>query len=219
VSHPPTPRFASVVLDVDSTLSGIEGIDWLAARRGPDVGRLVAELTDRAMRGETPLGAVYGERLAAVRPTRDEVAALAAAYAACCAPGAGEALAALRGAGVRLSLVSGGLREAIVPFAATIGVAPGAVHAVGVRFAPDGTYTGFDADSPLTTSAGKAVVAAALALPTPVLAVGDGATDLAMRPAVAAFAAFTGFVRRDAIVAAADHEVASFHRLLELVLG
>ena len=26
-------RFASVVLDADSTLSGIEGIDWLAERR------------------------------------------------------------------------------------------------------------------------------------------------------------------------------------------
>ena len=43
-------RFASVVLDVDSTLCGIEGIDFLAARRGPDVGERIAELTDRAMR-------------------------------------------------------------------------------------------------------------------------------------------------------------------------
>ena len=80
-------RFSSVVLDVDSTLSAIEGIDWLAARRGPAVERLVAELTDRAMRGEIALDAVYGERLALVRPTRAEIDALAEAYVATMAPG------------------------------------------------------------------------------------------------------------------------------------
>ena len=31
------PAFASVVLDVDSTVSGVEGIEWLASRRAPDV--------------------------------------------------------------------------------------------------------------------------------------------------------------------------------------
>src|SRR5205085_3697398 len=56
-------RFASVVLDVDSTLCGIEGIDVLAMRRGPEVGRRIAEITDRAMRGEIALERVYGERL------------------------------------------------------------------------------------------------------------------------------------------------------------
>ena len=30
-------KFASVVLDVDSTLCGVEGIDWLAQRRGPEM--------------------------------------------------------------------------------------------------------------------------------------------------------------------------------------
>ena len=58
----------------------------------------------------------------------------------------------------------------------------------------------------------------ALALPRPVLAVGDGATDLAMRPAVDRFAAFTGFVRRKPVVDAADVEISSFDQLLATVL-
>lgn len=219
MSRAAEPRFASVVLDVDSTLSGIEGIDWLAARRGAEVGTFVADLTDRAMRGEIALGAVYGERLAAVRPDRDDVAALAEAYVSRTADGAHEAVLALREAGVRVVVVSGGLREAIVPFAATVGVPAEDVHAVAVRIGGGGAYAGFDVDSPLTTSGGKCVLAASLALRSPILAVGDGATDLAMRPAVAAFAAYTGFVRREAIVAAADYEISSFPRLLELVLG
>jgi phosphoserine phosphatase len=219
VSANGTPRFSAIVLDVDSTLTGIEGIDWLAARRGAEVADRVATLTDRAMRGEIALDSVYGERLALVRPSLADVAALAEAYARAVAPGAAEALARLRAAGRTVVLVSGGLREAIVPFAATVGIMPADVHAVAVRFDQSGGYAGFDAASPLTTQTGKLTVAARLGLPRPALAVGDGATDAAMRPAVDAFAAFTGFVRRDPVVGAADHAVSSFSQLTELVLG
>jgi phosphoserine phosphatase len=210
--------FASVVLDVDSTLCGIEGIDWLAGRQGAALAARVADLTDRAMQGTIPLDAVYGERLDVVRPTRDDVAALGAAYLASLAPGAAEAVRRLRGAGRRVVLVSGGLREAILPVAAQLGLPAADVHAVAVRFGSDGAYLSHDADSPLATATGKRTVAGSLGLPHRVLAVGDGATDLAMRPAVDAFAAFTGFARRDAVVSAADFVVGSFAQLLELVL-
>ncbi|HET7456875.1 MAG TPA: HAD-IB family phosphatase [Gemmatimonadaceae bacterium] len=215
----PPPRFASVVLDVDSTLSGIEGIDWLAARRGDGVSAAVAALTDRAMRGEIALDEVFGTRLAMVRPTRDEVAALTREYEAHAAPGAADAVRALRRAGVRVVVVSGGLREAVAPFAAAmLGVPDGDVHAVRVRFDDGGAYAGYDEASPLATATGKRTLVESLDLPAPALAVGDGATDLAMRPAVSAFAAFTGFASRAPVVAAAEYTVSSFSQLLDLVL-
>jgi phosphoserine phosphatase len=213
------PQFASVVLDVDSTVSAIEGIDWLAARRGPELAREVTAMTDRAMRGEIALDAVYGDRLALIQPTRAEVDALAEAYLATVAPGAGGVIGRLLGAGVRVVLVSGGLREAILPTARALNLADDDVHAVGVRFARDGTYAGFDERSPLATQGGKPRVVEALALPAPVLAVGDGSTDLAIRPVVQAFAAFTGFVAREPVVLGADHVIDSFARLEALVLA
>ena len=213
------PRFSSVILDVDSTLSGIEGVDWLAALRGPEVAQEVARLTERAMDGAIALDAVYGGRLALIRPTADEVARLAGAYAERAAPGAGEAIARLRAAGVRVVLVSGGLREAILPFARGLGFADADVNAVGIRFDRAGAYAGFDEGSPLATQRGKPEVAAALALARPVLAVGDGSTDAAMRPAVDAFAAYTGFVRREPVVRRAEHVITSFEELAGLVLG
>ncbi len=211
--------FASVVLDVDSTLCGIEGIDWLAALRGSEVGAQVTALTDQAMRGRIALERVYGERLALVRPTRDELGMLAQLYIASLAPGAARAVRRMREAGRRVVLVSGGLREAIVPVAEKLGLAGADVHAVEMQFTADGEYVGFDERSPLATAVGKRAVVEALALPPRVLAVGDGATDLAIRPVVDAFAAFTGFVRRPAIVNDADLVVESFDQLTNIVLA
>lgn len=205
--------YASVALDVDSTVSGVEGIDWLAALRGADVGARIAALTDRAMRGEIPLEAVYGERLALIRPTRAEIAALADAYIAAIAPGCANAIRRLHDAGVRVVLVSGGIRGAIEPVARAIGVPDDDLHAVTVSFTADGEYAGYDTTSPLTTQTGKRTVLEALQLPHPMLAVGDGATDALMRPPADEFAAFTGFVTRPSVVAAADFEVRTFGEL------
>jgi len=221
------PVFNSVILDVDSTVAAIEGIDWLAERRGPEVAARVAEATERAMRGEIALDAVYGERLALVKPGRDELAALAEAYLAAAVPGAAETVARLREAGVRVALVSGGVRQAILPLARALGVDLRDVHAVDVVVDMGGGYFAFDAGSPLTTQHGKRdvaerMVAGALGappLPRPVLAVGDGATDLAMKPAVDSFAAFTGVATRDAVVRGADHVLDSFPALAALVLS
>lgn len=214
-------RFRSVFLDVDSTLAGVEGIDWLARRRGAGVAARVAAATERAMRGELPLDAVYGERMALVRPGREDLIALARAYADALAPDAVEAIAFLRRVGVRVALVSGGIRQAILPLARELGFAPDDVHAVDVVLDGGGAYWSYDAGSPLTRQDGKRdVVAAALAggMARPALAVGDGSTDVAMREACDALAAFTGFARRDVVVRAADHEVASFEDLVALIM-
>jgi phosphoserine phosphatase len=232
-------RFASVVLDVDSTLTRIEGIEWLATRRGPAIARAVATMTDRAMRGTVLLEAVYADRLALVRPTRAEVAELARAYADGVVAGARDAVAALRKAQVRLAVVSGGVREAVAPFVATLGIDDHEVHAVSLRFTPDGAYAGFDTASPLIRSGGKPAAVRALRLARPVLAIGDGSTDAELKtdgatgagggggggggggegPAVDAFAAFVGVARREPVVAVADFVVERLDELPALVFG
>ena len=211
--------FASIVIDVDSTLCGVEGIDWLASRHAPATGVLVAALTERAMRGDIALDDVYGQRLALVRPSADDLAALAVAYEDALAPGAERAVKKLLRAGRRVVLVSGGLREAILPVAIKLGLHARDVCAVSVQAAADGSFEGYDHESPLCTAGGKRRIVETLELETPILAVGDGATDLAMRPVVDAFAAFTGFVRRAIVVEQADHVLTSFTHLAELALA
>ncbi len=202
-----------MVLDADSTISGIEGIDWLAARRGTDVQRAVESLTTQAMNGEVLLESVYDRRLAVIGANADDLHALSAAYVAAVAPGAADAIAALHATGVQVHVVSGGLRPALLPMTRALGIADDRVHAVEPIADAQGRYTSA-APSPLATQTGKGAVVAALALPRPILGVGDGSTDLAMAPAVDVFAAFTGFVRRDAVVDGAALVLDSFAALI-----
>jgi phosphoserine phosphatase len=207
------PRFRAVLFDCDSTLAEVEGIDELA--RGHR--EAVAELTARAMAGELPLEEVYARRLALARPGRPELEDLATRYVAGLVPGARETVAGLHAAGVDVRIVSGGLRPAVLAVARALGVPEDRVYAVDVALDASGGYAGFETDSPLARTGGKRrLVEGLAALPRPVLLVGDGMTDLEARPAVDAFACFTGVARREAIAAAADFVISDLRMVLEI---
>lgn len=215
---PSVRPFRSVILDVDSTLSGIEGIDWLARRRDRSVAEAIEALTARAMDGEIPLEAIYEERLKVIRPTGAEIEALSRAYIEAQAPGAQALLDALREAGIPVAVVSGGIRQAILPFTRSLGLADERVDAVTLRFDEGATCTGIE-PSPMTTDRGKPRSRVVSGLPEPVLAVGDGNTDLVLRdPPRRLFAAYTGFVTRAPVVAGADYVVSSFPELQRILL-
>ncbi len=214
-----SPRFATVALDVDSTLCSIEGIDWLAARRGADIAARVSDLTERAMHGDIPLEDVYGKRLSIVRPRREDVDALGREYIETIAPGAVEAIASWRSRGVGVILLSSAIKHAILRLAQHVGLGPEEVHAVDVRFDAIGAWGGFDHSSPLVRTTGKREIISRLDVPRPIIGVGDGSTDLAVRGTAEAFAAFTGFVSRPAVASNADFVVTSFDELTKIILG
>ena len=211
-------RYNAVIFDVDSTLSGIEGIDWLAALRGAEMQAWSSSLTERAMKGELPIEAVYSERMKAVHPSASEIEALGREYVERIAPGAKSTLAELRENGIQLLMVSGGLREAIIPLARELGVPERFLYAVSVFFNDDGEYAGFEDSSLLTQQQGKRITVQAMGLHGPTLAVGDGMTDSEMKPVVTSFAAFTGFTRREPVLERADFVVNSFTELRDLIL-
>ena len=213
------PLFASVVFDADSTLASIEGIDWLAALRGEEVGRAVQELTTRAMVGELSLEDVYALRLDAIRPTRNEIALLSAAYVSAIEPGAAQLCAELRQAEVALAIVSGGLRDALLPLAEKLGLDATEVHGVELRFDERGYYVSLAEAQPLAKQTGKPFVVRNLSLQRPSVMVGDGSTDAAVRGATDAFIAYTGVARREPIVALADAEARNFDELCSLLFA
>jgi phosphoserine phosphatase len=194
------PKFRTVLLDCDSTLSAIEGIDELAVHCREDVERL----TDAAMRGRIPLEEVCGRRLELVRPTRAAIEALGRQYVARLVPDARETIAALQAAGVDVRIISGGLLPAVLAAADAVGVSADHVAAVEISFNEDGSYAGFDAASLLAANGGKRRAIEQWNVDRPAMMVGDGNTDLEARPAVDMFVAFAGVVERPSVVGAAD---------------
>jgi phosphoserine phosphatase len=215
----PLRRVGAVVFDCDSTLSAIEGIDELAASQRAEV----EALTESAMRGDVPLEAVYGARLDLIRPDRARVAGLARQYVERLVPDAAAVVAALRAEGIAVRILSGGLLPAVLAVADALSLSHDDVAAVDIRFADDGTYAGFDEQSPLARSRGKCEVLAAWrsAHPAGMMLVGDGATDAEAATVVDVFVAYTGVVERAAAVAAADVVIrsASLAPVLTLALG
>ena len=192
------PPYACVVFDCDSTLSEIEGIDELAGDRAAEI----AALTNRAMAGELPLEAVYGARLELLQPTRDAVSRVAELYAQRALPNAAQLVAALHSLGKRVAVVSGGLLEAVEPFARGLGIDTDEVHAVSARFNDDGSYAGFDESSPLARSGGKPPIVDRIAAPSRpgrTALIGDGVTDLEAAVSVDRFIAFAGVADRPAV--------------------
>ena len=211
--------FKSVVLDVDSTVCAVEGIDWLAEQRDASIAASVSALTADAMESRVPLDDVYDRRLAIIGPTRDEIAQLAQVYIETAMPGAKSAIGEWRAAGVRVLLVSGGLRDAILPLAEWLCLTPDDVYAVEIEYNDHGVAVAARRDAALARRGGKPLVVSSLALLRPMLAVGDGATDAELAPIVDCFLAFTGVARRTSVVERAADEVTDFASLTPIVLG
>ena len=104
---PPLPFFKLAAFDMDSTLISIECIDEIAALAGK--GEQVAAITEAAMRGEiTDFKDSLRRRLALLAGTPATVLDRVLAERLSFNPGARELCAALKAAGVKLVLVSGG---------------------------------------------------------------------------------------------------------------
>lgn len=212
--------FAAVAFDCDSTLSTIEGIDELAARRGCEAD--IAPLTTAAMEGRLAIEEVYARRLEVLRPSAQDIAWLGQRYIDTIVEGAERAISRLRESGRTVVIVSGGLKDPVLALARHLGVASENVYAVDVYFNENGDYVGFEDESPLTRSNGKGIIAAKLKSRFGSLAlVGDGITDVAAREGGAYVIGFGGVVRREAVAARADHFIAgpSLEDVADYVIG
>ena len=208
-----------VAFDCDSTLCAIEGIEVLARASGTSV----SELTDAVMRGEIPMDAIYAKRLALVQPRAADVARLERDYVAALVPDAREVVRALHGEGIEVRVISAGVRQAVTAVAAELGIAPGCVAAVDVKFDDAGAYASFDETSPLTRAFGKRDLLRMWRRErnTPVMMVGDGATDLEAADVVDVFVAYAGVIEREEVTARGDVVIRSpsLAPILPLALG
>jgi phosphoserine phosphatase len=146
---PSAPAFRTVVIDLEAAAPHMECFDWLARRRGDIVRRRVAELIGERQDGTLDPGTVCRECLALIRPRRSDLDALAGAYVAEVPGEATSAVRRLKREGVRVVLVSAGLRYALLRLGARLELDLSDIHGVDIRFDALGAYVGFDAGSAL----------------------------------------------------------------------
>lgn len=195
--------FDIICFDCDSTLSEIEGIDELASRAG--CGPEMAVLTNAAMNGEISLESVYAQRLELIKPDKQAIDWLADLYIEKMVPGVEQVFQQLHQQGKQVHIISGGLKQAILPLAEKLKVDASRVHAVEVLWANNGDYLDFDQLSPLARNGGKAEVCMQLQESDAKFAiVGDGNTDMEAKQAGAYCIGFGGVVARDIVREQAD---------------
>jgi phosphoserine phosphatase len=198
--------FGVICFDCDSTLSKIEGIDELAGRVG--LGEEMSRLTDAAMNGLVPLEAVYEKRLSLIRPDRTSIDWLARLYISEIVEGTAEVFSSLSARNKELHIISGGIRQAILPLADFLGLPESHVHAVDIYFNEDGSYRGYDQISPLARTGGKAEICRHLVKPeVPLLMIGDGKTDMEAKQEGVSVIGFGGVVARPIVRELADYYV------------
>ena len=167
-----------VVMDVDSTLIQGEVIEMLAAHAGCEAA--VAEVTERAMRGEIDFADSLHERVAQLRGVPES--ALAEVYQNLVyTPGARTMIRTLKRLGYRFALVSGGFTQIIEQIAEALGIDYFAANELEIV---DGKLTG-NVVGEVVDRAGKATALRRFAEEAGInvkntVAIGDGANDLDM---------------------------------------
>ena len=187
-------------LDCDSTLCAIEGVDELAALRGPEIEQKVIELTNQAMDGTVPIDEVFARRLDLIQPTRamcDEVAQM---YINRLSPNVETVICQLQEDGWETIIISGGFTQVIEPVAAKLGIQK--IFAVGLNFNEAGNFEGFDAEAPTARNGGKPEIIQSVIgndSSTQSVMVGDGISDLETDSVVNLFVGYGGVVSRKSV--------------------
>ncbi|XP_053563431.1 phosphoserine phosphatase [Bombina bombina] len=206
----------AVCFDVDSTVIKEEGIDELAKFCG--VGDAVAEMTRKAMGGSLTFRAALTERLALIRPSREQVQALITEHPPRLTEGIKELVRRLHQRNVQVFLISGGFRSIVEHVATKLDIPPTNVFANRLKFYFNGEYAGFDETQLTAESGGKGKVIGLLKEKygfRKVVMIGDGATDMEACPPADGFIGFGGNVTRQQVKEKAKWYITDFEELMK----
>ncbi len=197
------PKFTDVYFDCDSTLIGVESLDWLAERRG--IGAEVRQLTEASMNGEIPLEKVLKRKMDLIAPSQALVAEFVREIPRLLVSGAKELVAELNARGCCVHMLTSNFHPLVDPVAEACGISRGNVHAGQLFFNEAGAYAGIDEDSPLCHSHGKPTVLCQQKKEGQrCVMIGDGSTDLACKGVVDLFIGFGGVAVREKVAREAD---------------
>jgi phosphoserine phosphatase len=203
-----------VVFDVDSTLINDEAIELLAERAGKR--QEVAEVTERAMRGELDFEASLRQRVLTLKGLDESVLAEVSQELSP-TKGAAELIAAIHQRGGKVAAVSGGFIQLLGPVKSKLGFDIERANTLEVL---DGKLTGEVVGKVIDRAAkAEALIEWSEELGVPIsktIAVGDGANDLGMMEIAGLSVAFCAkpVVQQKAKIALNERDLSPLIQLL-----
>jgi phosphoserine phosphatase len=168
-----------LIADMDSTMITVECIDELADYAG--IKPQIAEVTERAMRGELDFAAALDARVGLLKGLGEDAIERCLAERVRITPGAEALVKTMRANGAETILISGGFTRFAEPVARQIGFARAIANRLMIA---DGVLDGTVAKPIVDSATKESTLVEAMATlgldPVATLAVGDGANDLAM---------------------------------------
>ncbi len=218
-----------LLIDFDSTFITVESLELLAEislrtgfeaeEREARIGE-IRDLTRRAMAGRLSFRDALEQRFELLQPKREQLPELVSALQRRVSPSFERHRDFIREHAERIYMISAGFHEYIEPVVEDYGIAPDHVLANRLVTRPDGSL-GFDPACPLARDGGKVSAVRDLDLDGPVIAVGDGISDLELQlgGVCDVFFAYTETVDRPEVSSRAARRAASFDAVVAYMEG
>lgn len=210
------------LIDFDSTITKVEGLDELAAialKNHPDGEKRVAKikaLTDKGMAGELSFSESLSQRLALLDANKSHLEELIGFLKNNISESFERNKSFLAEYADNILIISSGFKDFIVPIAEYLGLKPENVYANTFEYDDNGNIIGIDEANPLSKTGGKIEVVKFLNLHGHISVIGDGYTDFEIKKNGLAnrFYAFVENVERPSVTQVADFTIKSLDEFL-----
>lgn len=210
----------TVVFDFDSTIISVESLELILEEQAPEVKREIEAITEDGLRGKIPFSESLARRLALAAPSRDEVLRFGDRAKEWLTSGMDSLIQELQKNEVDVWIVSGGIKESILPLASQLNIPESQVQAVTLHWNDDGTFGGIDEDNPFCRSKVEGVSPLVDRWSSPKIAVGDAMSDYRLfeNGLVDRFILFTKHFRCDELLNKGVPEAREVAELREILL-
>lgn len=209
------------IIDFDSTFTKVEALDVLAEISTKDtnkeeVEKEIKRITDEGMDGSMSLRDSLEERLKILKANKSHLPPLIDKLSNQVSKSFKRNREFIEKYNEHIYIVSNGFKDFITPIVTQYGIKPENVFANDFVYDEDGNIVGFNKDNILSDNGGKPKQIKELNLKGEVFVLGDGYTDYEIREAGLAnkFYAFTENIRREKVLAHADHEAPTLEEFL-----
>lgn len=210
------------IIDFDSTFTKVEALDILCEISLKDSNHKEAalarikEVTDLGMQGELSFRESLEERIKILNAHRDHLPELIERLSNLVSESFQRNKKFISEYSDNIIILSNGFKDFIIPIVAPFGIHPDKVYANEFLYDENGHIIGFNKENLLSSNNGKPKLIESLELDGEIFVIGDGYNDYEIKAAGLAteFYAFTENIKRDKVVAMADHVAPSLDEIL-----